>query len=244
MRKITLYIILATILQACGFQHRKYTTGHYGDFKRNLKESEQPKTHPDLSANLSDTLTFQEYNPNHISFNSFTSIEHQTFLEARAEPIQEVLIDSELKLNTPIDSPNDTITPRFNQSKKNKSELTPPEDIRRLRNKRRMDAFLSILFFIVAIPFMTVVSIQSDAFWGVIGGSLINIWMVIRTHRDFRQMKKQMRSKFCENQDKKWFLRQEKRNDLAVFFTPFYFAMMLWSLMLCIIGIFIGFSLF
>ena len=244
MRKIILWILMVLLIQSCGFQSRKYTTGYYANFSREVETSAHPIVKTALSADKNDSTKFFHSNQSSpiVSTKTF-QFEHSPSLKTTSTSLEE-LQSSELTIQKNNTSQVDTLKLRFDHKKKDKSELKPPHDILKLRNKRRVDALLSVLSFVAAILFLLAAEYNSDAFWGLLGTSLINIWMVFRMHRDFRQMKKLMRSIFCENQDKKWFLRQEKRNNLAVVFTPFYLAMLILSLMLFTIGIFIGFSLF
>jgi hypothetical protein len=53
-----------------------------------------------------------------------------------------------------------------------------------------------------------------------------------------------MRKKNCEDQDKKWFIQQEKRSGIAAFFAFTFVAMLGISLMFLVVATLIGLNAF
>lgn len=221
MQRIVLFIALSILFLSCGFQSRKYTHGHYGNFdkkdpfdRRLLHYEQSPSC---LQHEMAENILDLDDHLLPINEDGWQAIE-------RPDTIELIHSEKEKKQNPSTESFSDTIKIKLSKSEEQKLALRPPAVIHSAVLSRRKDTFYFFLTLSLAVTFLSIWLDREYDFAGIMAllFLLIQIWRSTHPVFDIFRIRMLMRRVSDEEQNKKWFRRAKMKNTLAAFLLPLF----------------------
>jgi hypothetical protein len=229
MKKLLLLFLVSFIFQSCGFQSRKYTSGHYGHF---YKKESVDKGHS-LHIDRTSSVEIEFADDSHERHDCAAQVmEHGDQVKLSPEHLPLIKIEKEKKQISRDAISSDTIKINLHRTEEEKRALQPPANIQSLVLTRRRDTLYDFLSLSLAITFLSIWSDHGYAVAGILMllFLLIKIWRSTHPIFDIYRMRMLMRNVSKEEKQKKWFRRMKIKNTLAACLLPIFILTFFFSI--------------